>query len=718
MIRATLTTIAVLTTSAAAGPAFLGGAVDAAADAAPATVIAVAAAAAPQHAVTVSGTGVATYPAFSPSIARYGITTTAATGGTVTVAAATDDPAGRVRVNGRTLTGAGTTLSGLVPGDEIAVFFEDSAGTSRHSFIYLPAGFPVLERTTPDPAPGALQPGHVLLTLSQWVRPTPPALDYYETAVDVNGVPVFARRTAHSMDLNRQPDGGLTVFRRSATASGEDLVLLDDQLEPVATRRAVGLDNTDGHDAIVQPDGTVWFMSYEPRNSDGSGPVDAIIQRVDPDGTVGFEWSSETYQSTDAVRAVPDYAHVNSMQIMSDGDLLVSFRHFSSVFKIHPVPGPGIDTGEVVWKLGGRDSDFTFPVGDVGPCAQHTARELPNGNIQMFDNGSATFTTSWCVDQADPTGIPVERVQTRVVEFALDEGTGTASVVNSYAPGSGTPDRFFAIFAGSSQFQPNGNTLIGWAAETKALASEIDPAGDLLWQIRDPRPTTDFRYFTYRAAKTTVPDVTAPVVGVTSPPDGTTYVEGATVRTDFGCTDRGGSSLQNCSGPATLDTSSPGTRIATFTATDSAGRTSAVTRTYRVLAATGVDLAVQKAGSRAWVGQDVVGTAGSQQVRSTLPAAGKRAKAVVRVRNDGATPASLSLQVRTRGKSFQLLRPRSSTLTTPVLLPGQTWTVRLVVVRRASASRGDRMTVTVTAMSAQTPVRADTVSWQVRATGG
>ena len=251
---------------------------------------------APSHDVTVSGAGVVTFPAFSPDVSRYGITTTEATGGSVTLTASTSDPAGRVMVNGR-LTDGSRTLSGLTPGDEIAVFIEDSAGIARHTFIYLPTGFPELVRTTPDPAPGSLHTGAVLLTLSQWVRPTPPALDSFETAVDVNGVPLFTRPGVDSLDLARQPDGHFTVFRANSAPgrTGDELVVLDDRMEPVTTRRTVGLTNTDGHDAILLPDGTAWLMAYEPRNPDGSGPVDAVIQRVDPDGSVGFQWSSAPY---------------------------------------------------------------------------------------------------------------------------------------------------------------------------------------------------------------------------------------------------------------------------------------------------------------------------------------------------------------------------------------------------------------------------------------
>ena len=79
------------------------------------------AAAPPVHQVSVTGSGVGTYPVFDPAVARYGVTTTAATDGTLTVTATTSDPAGVVTVNGRVAPGGTRTVTGLEAGDEVAV---------------------------------------------------------------------------------------------------------------------------------------------------------------------------------------------------------------------------------------------------------------------------------------------------------------------------------------------------------------------------------------------------------------------------------------------------------------------------------------------------------------------------------------------------------------------------------------------------------------------
>lgn len=667
----------------------------------------------PVHTVGVTGTDVGMFPAFDPEVGRYAVTTTDATGGSVTVTATTTDPAGQVRINGVPDADGVRTLTGLEQGDEIAVFIEDSAGIARHSLVYLPADFPTLERVTPDPAPGALAPGHVLLTMGYFIADSA----FYEAAVDLNGVPAYVRSTFRSTDLQRQPNGNYSIFRLTTEPGrqGWDLVEMNDRFEEVARHRTVDLVHTDGHDAIVQPDGTVWLMSYEDRSP--GGPIDAVLQRIDPDGTLGFEWTSEPYEDESLIPADDpvygtDYAHVNSFQVMADGDLLVSFRSLSSVYKIATSAHDGFLPGDVVWKLGGRDSTFTFPVGDGGPCAQHTARELPDGNILMYDNGSWNGSLNLCVDPDDPSGPATQRAQTRVVEFELDETANTATPVWTYAPAGR-----FAVFAGSAQRMANGNTVVGWAEETQALASEVDAAGNLLWEIRDP--SADPRFMTYRAHKTVVPDAFAPEVEITTPAQGASYVEGEVVTAAYECTDRGGSSLQTCVGSVDhgrpLDTSTPGTHTYTVAATDGSGETRTVSRSYVVRPAAQPDAAVRTTG-KPFRGVGTYGRAADQQVRAAVRRPGGRAKVVVRITNDGAVADRLTFRVVGSSPAWRVTGRFADGGTTPLLGPGETWTFRLAVTRRLSTPPGERIVVRVPTRSMADPGRRDAVSAEVRST--
>ena len=328
----------------------------------------------PKHSIGIEGAGAVTYPAFSQDVDRYAVRPDADWPVSVTVRASTSDPLGVVRVDGRLVSGGSATVDGLEVGDEISVLVNDSAGAAAYSFIVLPSHFPLLRRTTSlDPR---TTDGTVLLTVGKWVSPGA----FFETAVDENGVPVYVHESFNSMDLRRQPNGHYSVAR--GAANGADIVELDEQFREVRRLRTQGLAHTDGHDAILNSDGSAYLMAYEPDAT--TGLTDAVIQHISAAGEVLFEWNSADHVDVADETVIgagnPDYAHINSFEVMADGDLLVSFRHLSSVFKIARQAHDGYVAGDVVWRLGGRASDFTFTdtTGnpDGGPCAQHTATEL------------------------------------------------------------------------------------------------------------------------------------------------------------------------------------------------------------------------------------------------------------------------------------------------------------------------------------------------------
>jgi hypothetical protein len=263
----------------------------------------------------------------------------------------------------------------------------------------------------------------------------------------------------------------------------------------------------------------------------------------------------------------------------------------------------------------------------------------------------------------------------------------------------------------------NGNTVIGWAEETQALASEVDAAGNLLWEIRDPSP--DPRSMTYRAHKAVVPDALAPDVEVTTPAPDASYVEGQVVTAAYECTDRGGSSLQTCAGSVDhgrpLDTATPGTHTYSVTATDGAGGTRTVSRSYVVRPAAQPDAAVKTTG-KPFRGDGTYGKASDQRVRAKVRKPGGRAAVVVRVTNDGAVPDRVTFRVAGDSPWWRLWGRHADGGTTPLLAPGETWRFRLKVTRRLSTPPGERIVVRVVTRSVTNPARRDAVSAEVRST--
>ncbi|MCW2793050.1 MAG: hypothetical protein JWO76_2148 [Nocardioides sp.] len=671
----------------------------------------------PTHSVTVTGTGVSTYPAFDPAVDRYAVRTTEATGGSVTVTASTTDPDGIVTVDGRPVeSGSPLELSGLEEGDEVSVAIRDAGGTSHQSFIYLPAGFPELAAAGARPAGS---PPYVFLGLGSFLSVTS-----YATLVDEHGVPVFVRSGLEPHDFKAQPNGPAYTYFEPVKDSPDDtdygyrVLELDDRYQVTGTRRlspdaTAGIvpDDTDFHDLQYLDDGRVVMVGYHHGDrANGEKWLDAVIEIVEPDGTVDFAWSSRDHVADPdsegyvfGLKAYRDYAHINSVEMQPNGDLVASFRNLGQVMRIATTAHDGFAPGDVVWKMGGADGDFQFlddPYG--GFCAQHDARILPDGHLLVFDNGSRSDgtnalggqTADMCADPANPGGTRIARAQTRVVEYALDEVAHTATLVRSFVP----QDRYSA-FAGNAQRLPGGDTLVGWSDarypegsnRVAPVTSEVTAAGDERWSL------TAQGWFSYRAFTYDAPDAIAPEIEIVL--DSAAPHPAGTLVVDYTCTDRGGSNLQTCEGPVPSGTPWPidpaGFEV---TATDGAGNGTADSVSV-VTPARRPRLDIRTAGAP-WR---------DHHVRISLGRAGATASALVRIRNreqKGALPVrgaagnrAFAVRYFHGGRDITRRVVRGA-MTTPVLHRGESWTLRVEVRRTGRAARGDHLEVPVRATSA------------------
>ena len=676
-------------------------------------------AAVPTRSVTVGGTGVSTFPAYDEAIGRFGIRTTALTNGAIQITATSSDPAATVRLNGRPVAaGTPVAVSGLAVGDEVNVQITNAGGTSNQSFIYLPAGFPTLTAASSGAGP---TPGMTFLSLSTFGNDPK-----YEAIVDTNGVPSYARSTLLSHDLKRQPNGHYSVARGRTPDLDTiyDIVELDAQLRPIGTYTSQGHTNTDFHDSILFPSGGRILMSYEPNPT--TLLVDSLVQEVGPGGGVILDWNSAEHMdpAVDGLSGLPDYAHLNSIEVMADGNLLLSFRHTSQVMKIDRT------TGDVIWRLGGVNSDFTFPDDpEGGPCAQHTATELANGDIQIWDNGSVAGVgqNKLCPDPSDPDGPRIDRAFSRVTVYHLDDPSGPtpeAHLVDSYLPDEYSP------FAGSV-YRLGGrdlsdNLFIGTALGSRPdltqppIALEVTAAGQTVWTL-----DAAGGYFSYRSHKAPAPDAIKPVVTVTNPVAGAVYDEGDVVTADFGCTDRGGANLVSCGGPVLsggrLDTS-PGAHSLVVTAADAAGNTHQVSVSYTVRAAYQPDAEV-RAPKGEWTGSGVLGGPATQtgSVRTRSHAA---KKFLVRVVNRGVRSDQVSLAGPGGNRKFDvryLVAGRNVTrqvvagaYRSPALAPGASLAMTVRIKRLRTAPLLSQFTTQITVGSVANPSRTDVVAAQLR----
>lgn len=249
-----------------------------------------------------------------------------------------------------------------------------------------------------------------------------------------------------------------------------EYVIFDDSYREVTRLKAGNGRNGDHHELLITPQDTALITIYHETPYDLSpygGPadglvMDGIVQELDvATGEVLFEWRSlehvdvgeSYYTPPDVPTNRFDYFHINSVDVDTDGNLLVSARRTSTVYKIDR------RTGGVIWRLGGEKSDF-----DMGPGArfayQHDARRRPDGTITLFDN----------------YGPKDEEDRSRAVVLEVDEEAMEARLVREYFAPAGMP---IADTQGNVQTLPDGNLFVGWGSEP--YFSEFSEGGELLF---------------------------------------------------------------------------------------------------------------------------------------------------------------------------------------------------------------------------------------------
>jgi hypothetical protein len=270
-----------------------------------------------------------------------------------------------------------------------------------------------------------------------------------------------------------------------------EYVIFDDSYREITRVRAGNGYRGDLHEFSITPRNTALLVAYNavPTNlSRVGGPEDGavwdgIAQELDIEtGEVLFEWHSldhgaleESYYRLSGDTDNPfDYFHINSIDVDHDENLLISARNTSTVYKIDR------KTGEVIWRLGGKKSDFEMDPGT--PFAyQHDARRQRDGTITIFDNGTTVF----------ENGLPRAVEESRGIVLELDEEEMSATLVREYTH----PDKRFAHAGGNMQVLPNGNVFIGWG---RALAfSEVSGDGELLFDASLPPKNNSYRAFRF-----------------------------------------------------------------------------------------------------------------------------------------------------------------------------------------------------------------------------
>ena len=235
-------------------------------------------------------------------------------------------------------------------------------------------------------------------------------------------------RTVH---FKVHPDGKYPY----SYGENHEIVILDQNLDVVERVTTTDdLQHTGTHDFVIRENGNYVFEAYEPAIRDFSAYTDendnpystsedtsdSVIEEVNPAGSRVFFWNSwdDMYLNDCLQHRFPiDYAHINSVQVVDDADIIASFRGCSQVWRIDR------ETGAGEWLLGRSNrSDAEWEahgirtlkiVGDPHGefCGQHSARLIPNGHLLLFDNGNH------CLE--DPETTPNDRIRSSAAAWSM-----------------------------------------------------------------------------------------------------------------------------------------------------------------------------------------------------------------------------------------------------------------------------------------------------------
>jgi len=136
---------------------------------------------------------------------------------------------------------------------------------------------------------------------------------------------------------------------------------------------------------------------------------------------------------------------------------------------VHKINGT---SGEIIWRLGGKKSDFKFTSKKANFCFQHHARWLPIPAKQGDDVEVISLYDNSAHGTEHNGGHEVHTAPTSSGKILrLNTTAWTADLVQGFYP----PDDHLSKSQGSTQVLPNGNVLVGWGSE--GAVTEFTPDG-------------------------------------------------------------------------------------------------------------------------------------------------------------------------------------------------------------------------------------------------
>ncbi len=288
--------------------------------------------------------------------------------------------------------------------------------------------------------------------------------------VDNDLTPVFYKKVSGTIfDFKYQPTGELTYNIYSVNSYGMDN-------SGIPTRQYIIPDGfaIDIHELQVLEDSSYYLLGKEHLTIDMSqyvanGDTAALliantIHHMNANDNEIWRWRSfDHYDITDVDDFIDlthhqlDWTHCNAIEIDKDGNILLSTRNFNEITKINR------QSGDIIWRFGGKKNQFQFQNDNRGFSRQHDVRRFSNGHLAFFDNGKYL--------------IPA---YSSFVEYILDEQDLIARLVRRYSRN----ETVFTASRGGAQELSNGHTLISWGENQTPSITEINSKDSIEFEIK------------------------------------------------------------------------------------------------------------------------------------------------------------------------------------------------------------------------------------------
>ncbi len=253
------------------------------------------------------------------------------------------------------------------------------------------------------------------------------------------------------------PDGESLTYMLVSEHVGGDTEIGRVRLDGTSSE-VVGLVETGHHDFVELPDGTVAVIRYDLQSFKGLEVVGDKVVEIAPDGTESDAfscWDFLEYDPAHQGHTSDSYTHFNAIDYIPEEDAYwVSVSNFDQLWKVDRA------SRELLYKVGGEDSDFALQDGDTQLSArQHQFQVLEDG-ILIHDNGSA-----------EAGGY------SRAVEYSLDYETGLATEVWSYRR---DPD-LYVLGYGDIKRLDDDSTLVAWGSG--GVMQGLNSQSETLWEF-------------------------------------------------------------------------------------------------------------------------------------------------------------------------------------------------------------------------------------------